>query len=103
MGGLFASHIAEHHKVDKLLLIAPAVEYTHLNRLSRLNLRPEELGEHLKMRTMDVIRNRLTKMSNRAFNEFRMIIDAKLHDYKKIKTETLLTDGKIDHHNTYMT
>ncbi len=96
MGGLFASHIAEHHKVDKLLLIAPAFEYTHLNRLSRLNLRPEGLGEHLKMKTMDVVKSRLPKLSIRAFNEFRMIMDAKMPDYEKIKSETLLVHGKID-------
>lgn len=96
MGGLFASYIAEHHKVDRLLLIAPAFEYTHLNRLSRLNLRPEGLGEHLKMKTMDAVKSRLPKLSIRAFNEFRLIMEAKMPNYEKIKAETLIVHGKID-------
>src|SRR5699024_9360644 len=96
MGGLFASHIAEHHRAAEPLLIAPAFEYTYLNSLSRLNLRPEGLGEHLKMKTMDVVRSRLPRLSIRAFNEFRMIMDAKMPDYEKIKSETLLVHGKID-------
>lgn len=96
MGGLFASYIAEHHKVDRLLLIAPAFEYTHLNKLSRLNLRPEGLGEHLKMKTMDAVKSRLPKLSIRAFNEFRLIMEAKMPNYEKIKAETLIVHGKID-------
>lgn len=96
MGGLFASYIAEHHKVDRLLLIAPAFEYTHLNKLSRLNLRPEGLGEHLKIKTMDAVKSRLPKLSIRAFNEFRLIMEAKMPNYEKIKAETLIVHGKID-------
>lgn len=96
MGGLFASHIAQYDQVDKLLLIAPAFEYTHINRLSRLNLRPEGIGEHFKLKTMDVVRSRLTKLSLQAFNEFRGIVDAKMPDYEKIEAETLIVHGKID-------
>lgn len=96
MGGLFASHIAEHNHVDKLLLIAPAFEHTHINRLSRLNLKPEGLSEHFKLKTMDVVRSRLPKLSLQAFNEFRAIMDAKMPDYGKIDSETLIVHGKID-------
>src|SRR5699024_7351809 len=87
MGGLFASHIFVHYNVGRLLRIAPADRYTHLNKLSRVNLRPEGLDEHLKMKTMDVVKSRLPKLSIRAFNELRMIMDAKMPDYEKIKAD----------------
>lgn len=96
MGGLFASHIAQHNKADKLLLIAPAFEHTHINRLSRLNLKPEGLSEHFKLKTMDVVRSRLPKLSLKAFTEFRAIMDVKMPDYAKIDSETLIVHGKID-------
>ncbi len=96
MGGLFASHIAQHHHVDKLLLIAPAFEHTHIHKLSRLNLRPEGLGEHFKLKTGDIVKSRLPKLSLRAFNEFRAIMETKMPDYGEIDSETLIVHGTID-------
>ncbi|MHC0551760.1 alpha/beta hydrolase [Salinicoccus sp. CNSTN-B1] len=96
MGGVFASHIAQHESIDKLVLIAPAFEHIRLSRLGRLNLTPAHFSEHMKMHLYQKIRKRLKDIPFKAYQEFKRIVEAKSGNLEEIKADTLIIHGTLD-------
>lgn len=96
MGGVFASHIAQHFPVKKLVLIAPAFDHTKLTQLSKLHLSPRFFSEHMKLNMYNKIKKRLKDIPARAFKEFKMIVDDKAPGVENISSETLIVHGTID-------
>lgn len=96
MGGVFASHLAQHGGVEKLLLIAPAFDHTKLTRLGRLKLTPRHFSEHMKMNMYSKIKKRIRDIPLAAFQEFKKIVETKRAGMEKVRSETLIVHGKID-------
>lgn len=96
MGGVFASYIAQHFPVEKLVLIAPAFNHTKLSQLSKLQLTPKHFSEHMKLNMYNVVKKRLRDVPPRAFMEFKTIIDEKAPGIENIPSDTLIVHGKID-------
>nr|WP_084184858.1 alpha/beta fold hydrolase [Salinicoccus luteus] len=96
MGGVFASHIAQHEPVDKLVLIAPAFEHIKLSQLNRLNLTPRHFSEHMKMKLYQKIKKRLKDIPFRAYQEFKTIVETKKDGVENIQSQTLIIHGTLD-------
>lgn len=96
MGGVFASHIAQHFEVEKLILIAPAFDHTKLTQLSKLHLSPRVLSAHMKLNAYNQVKKRLRDIPPKAFMEFSMIVEEKAPGFENIESETLIVHGTID-------
>lgn len=96
MGGVFASHIAQHEPVDKLVLIAPAFEHIKLSQLNRLHLTPRHFSEHMKMKLYQKIKKRLKDIPFRAYQEFKTIVETKKDGVENIQSQTLIIHGTLD-------
>lgn len=96
MGGVFASYIAQHFPVEKLVLIAPAFDHTRLTQLSKLHLTPRHFSEHMKLNMYHIIKKRLKDIPPKAFVEFKHIIEQKNPELEKIECQTLIVHGTID-------
>lgn len=96
MGGVFASHIAQQEKVEKLLLIAPAFDYTKITKTGQLNLTPRHFSEHMKMNMYGKIRDRIKDIPIRAFQEFKKITKLKREGLENVTADTLIVHGTLD-------
>ncbi|MCC4723162.1 alpha/beta fold hydrolase [Salinicoccus sp. RF5] len=96
MGGVFASHIAQHEPVEKLVLIAPAFEHIKLSQLNRLSLTPRHFSEHMKMKLYQKIKKRIKDIPFRAYQEFKTIVETKKDGVEHIHSRTLIIHGKLD-------
>ncbi|WP_411842616.1 alpha/beta hydrolase [Salinicoccus sp. HZC-1] len=96
MGGVFASHIAQQKGVEKLLLIAPAFDYTKITKIGQLNLTPRHFSEHMKLNMYGKIKDRIKDIPLRAFQEFKKIIESKREGLENIKSDTLIIHGTLD-------
>lgn len=96
MGGVFAAHIAQKAEVDKLLLIAPAFDYTKITKIGRLELTPTHFSEHMKLNLYGKIKNRIKDIPFKAFQEFKNIIEMKREGLENIQTDTLFVHGTLD-------
>lgn len=96
MGGVFAAHIAQQSEVDRLLLIAPAFDYTKITQIGQLGLTPGHFSEHMKLNMYGKIKNRIREIPFRAFQEFKNIIELKREGLENITADTLIVHGKLD-------
>lgn len=96
MGGVFAANIAQQGAVDKLLLIAPAFDYTKIKKIGRLELTPAHLSEHMKLNMYGKIKDRIKDIPLRAFQEFKKIIELKREGLENITADTLIVHGTLD-------
>lgn len=96
MGGVFGAHIAQKGKVEKLLLIAPAFDYTKITKLGELGLTPTHFSEHMKLNMYGKIKGRVKDIPFRAFQEFKAIIETKKEGLENISADTLIVHGKLD-------
>lgn len=96
MGGVFAANIAQQGAVDKLLLIAPAFDYTKIKKIGRLELTPAHFSEHMKLNMYGKIKDRIKDIPLRAFQEFKKIIELKREGLENITADTLIVHGTLD-------